>query len=173
LGQLKGTLNALAALPVPTIAALNGVAYSGGAEISLCCDLRVMDASATICLQETRLGMMPDISGTVRLIQLVGRARALDLIYTARAVDSDEALALGLVNRIAPAGTCLQAALELAGDIAGNGPAALAGVKQVALHMDALEQALAVEMDQAVSTILSGQPAEGIGAWMERRPPKF
>lgn len=173
LKQLKGTLAALAALPVPTIAAINGKAYSGGVEISLCCDLRIMDANAVMCLMETRLGMMPDIGGTVRLIRLLGRARALDLIFTSRKVRAEEALALGLVNRVSPAGNCLAMALELASEITVNGPAALAGVKQVALHMDRYEQDLEVETDQAVAAILSGEPAEGVSAWMARRPPNY
>jgi len=171
--RLKGILAALASLPMPTIAAINGKAYSGGVEIALVCDLRVMDSRAAICLQETRLGMMPDLGGTVRLQRLIGRAQALDLIYTSRKVDAEEALTLGLVNRVAPAGQCLDAALELARDIAANGPASLAGVKQVALKMDDLEAALNEETDQAVTTILSGDPAEGVAAWMARRPPKF
>jgi enoyl-CoA hydratase/carnithine racemase len=171
--QLKGTLGDLAALPVPTIAAINGKAYSGGVEIALVCDLRVMDSRAAICLQETRLGMMPDLGGTVRMQRLIGRARALELIYTSRKVEAEEALALGLVNRVTPAGSCLDAALELAAEIAINGPAALGGVKRVALRMDDLEQALAEETDQAVRCILSGEPAEGVAAWMARRPPRF
>ena len=173
LRQLKETLGKLAALPVPTIAAINGKAYSGGVELTLCCDLRVMDANAVICLQETRLGMMPDLGGTVRLISLIGRARALDLIYTSRKVRAEEAMALGLVNRVAPPGDCLAAALELAGQIALNGPAALAGVKAVALHLDVKEQDFEVETEQAVATILSGEPDEGVSAWMARRPPNY
>ena len=173
LSRLKGILANLAALPVPTIAAINGKAYSGGVEIALVCDLRVMDSRAVICLQETRLAMMPDLGGTVRLQRLIGRARALDLIYTSRKVNAEEALALGLINRVSPAGACLDAALELAAEIAGNGPAALAGVKQVALRVDDLETALAEETDQAVATILSGEPAEGVAAWMARRPPRY
>ncbi len=173
LKQLKGTLAALAALPMPTIAAINGKAYSGGLELCLCCDLRVMDADAVLCLQETKLGMMPDISGTVRMIKLVGRALALELIYTSRGVGSAEALAMGLVNRVAPPGESLDAALALAGEIAANGPTALAGVKQVALAMDQLEPALDVETEMAVATILSGEPMEGVTAWLSRRPPRF
>lgn len=173
--RLKSILTALEELPMPTIAAIGGVAYGAGAEMVLCCDLRVMDAAATMCFSETRLGLMPDVGGTVRLLRQLGRARALDLICTARDLRADEALALGLVNRVAPPGHSLAVALDLAALIAQNGPGAVRAAKRAARAAESLpvEQAMAAETEAAVDCILSGECIEGISAWMQRRPARF
>ena len=91
----------IAALPVPTIAAINGYALGGGLELALACDLRVAAKTAKLGLPEVGLGLIPGFGGTQRLPRLIGRGRALDLIFTGRHVDAEEALFLGLVNRVA------------------------------------------------------------------------
>ena len=174
LTRMKTTLSRVEALPVPTIAAINGKAAGGGVELSLCCDLRVMDAEATLCMAETRIGLIPDLGGTVRLVRQVGRSRAIELICTARDVRADEALQLGLVNRISPPSHCLDAAVDLAALIVQNGPTAVRMVKRVANEIaDELDAALAAETDAAVECILSGEGIEGVTAWLEGRPAKW
>jgi len=90
------------ALPVPIIAAINGLAFGGGAELAVRCDMRVMDPGAVICFSEVRLGLMPDWGGGVALSRLLGRSLAADHILTARRVNADEALDMGLVNQVVP-----------------------------------------------------------------------
>jgi enoyl-CoA hydratase/carnithine racemase len=173
LQRIKGILSALEDLPVPTIAAINGAAFGGGVELALCCDLRVLDREATLCMVETRIGLMPDLGGTVRLAALLGRSHALDLICTARDVRAEEALALGLVNRLAPPGRSLEVALDLAALVVQNGPAAVRGVKRVVMSMQQRQAHLETETQEAVACILAGEALEGVGAWMQKRPPKF
>ncbi len=171
--RLKGIFSSVEQLPVPTIAAINGDAHGGGVELALCCDLRVLDEQATLCMSETRIGLMPDLGGTARLTRLLGRSRSLDLICTARDLGGDEALELGLVNRLAPAGKALDAALDTAALIAQNGPAAVRGVKAAVQAMGDIGPALEAETAAAVECILAGQGVEGVTAWMQKRPAKW
>ncbi len=173
LNRLKAILTSIEDIPVPTIAAINGNAHGGGVELALCCDLRVMDPEATLCMAETRIGLMPDLGGTVRLVRQLGRSRALDLIWTARDLRAEEALEMGLVNRLCPAGHALDAAVDLAALIIQNGPAAVRAVKQVAMAMDDLAPALDAETEAAVECFMAGQSVEGVTAWMQNRPAKW
>lgn len=173
LERLNGILQRLERLPMPTIAAINGPAHGGGVELALRCDFRVLDEGATLCMPETRLGLMPDLGGTTRLVRLAGRPVALDLILTGRDVRADEALSLGLVNRLAPAGHALDAALDLAALVAQNGPRAVREVKAAARAMEDLSAATDIEREAAVRCILSGEAGEGLQAWAQRRPAQF
>lgn len=121
----------LEALPCPTIAALNGPARGGGAEIALACDLRLMAENADIGFVQTRLGIITAWGGGQRLLRAVGYARALDLLATGRVVGPEEALSLRLVNGVVPAGGALPAARRLAEQIAANPPAATQAAKRV------------------------------------------
>ena len=96
----QDVMNTLAALPFPTIAAINGFALGGGLELALAADLRVASTEAKLGLPEVSLGLLPGYGGTQRLARLVGMGRALDLIYTGRHVKAEEALQLGIVNRV-------------------------------------------------------------------------
>ena len=139
------------------------------------CDLRVMDPDAVIRFSEVRLGLMPDWGGGAALVRLVGASRAADLILTARSVGAKEALALGLANRISPPGRAVETAMELAETIAGNGPQAVRHA--LALIRRAgdlpLSRALALETEQAVSLIATGECIQGIGAFLEKKSPVF
>jgi enoyl-CoA hydratase/carnithine racemase len=172
---IHDNLAPLFGLPVPLIAAINGVAYGGGAELAVRCDLRVMDPAATICFSETRLGLMPDLGGGVALTRLVGPGRAADLILTARKVDADEALGLGLINRISAPGASVDGAVELAQQIAANGPRAVRTALEVIRSsgdqtwMEAVHQ----ERDLAARLIASGECSFGIAAFFSRTAPEF
>jgi enoyl-CoA hydratase/carnithine racemase len=175
IGALRRVMDRLFSLPVPIIAALNGSAHGGGAEMAVRCDLRVMDPAAVVRFSEVRLGLMPDWGGGVALTRLVGAGQAGDLILTARAVTAPEALQLGLVNRVSAPGAALAEAMAVAGSIAANGPravrSALAVIRRT--HDLPLDQALSFEAEQAVSLIAAGECLHGIGAFLSKKPPEF
>jgi enoyl-CoA hydratase len=175
LRSLHDVLDRLFALPMPIIAAVNGLAYGGGAELAARCDLRVMDPAATICFSEVRLGLMPDWGGGVALARLLGPARAADLILTARKVDAAEALALGLVNRVSAPGAARDEALALAAQIAENGPRAVRSALAVLRRANDLPaaDAIALELDAATALIATGECQVGIAAFLSRTRPAF
>jgi enoyl-CoA hydratase/carnithine racemase len=161
--------------PRPWIAAVNGLALGGGCELALACDLRVMDPAAQIGLTETKIGVIPGGGGTVRLARIVGTGRAKDLILTARRVEAQAALELGVVNRISPAGDSVAAAVALAHEIAANAPVAVAAAKASIdegwdLPMDV---ALERERHHYEKPLLSEDRVEGLKAFAEKRPPRW
>ena len=172
---IQRILAKLARLRVPTIAAINGTCYSGGAELALACDLRVAKAGSVICFQEARLGLIPDLGGTVRLARLVGPGRAKDLVFSARKIGAEEAKQLGLVNHVFPKEDFRSHVAEYVGSITANAPMALQVVKEIVDATGCLdeEQALAVERKKAASNVLSGQCIEGIAAFLEKRAPNW
>src|SRR5262249_33226445 len=159
LGRIRATLDRLVGLPVPVIAAVNGLAYGGGAELAVRCDLRVADPAAVFCFSEVRLGLMPDMGGGVALTRLLGPSRAADLVLTARRVGAPEALALGLVNRVSAPGKALEEALDLAAAVAKNGPRAVRAALDVIRTTGDLSErdALALELERATTLIVSGE----------------
>lgn len=173
--RLQSAVNDLVTLPVPVIAALNGDAYGGGAELASRCDLRVMDPRAVICFSEVKLGLMPDWGGGPGLTRLLGASRAADLILTGRKVAADEALTIGLVNRISAPGMALDEAMEMAEKIAKNGPRAvrhaLAVIRQA--REVTMAQALELECREAATLITSGECIQGITAFLNKQPPEF
>ena len=165
----------LARLPFPTIAAINGICYSGGLELSLACDIRIAGHDAVLCFQETRLGLIPDLGGTVRLTRLVGPGRAKELIFSARKIDPHEALSIGLLEYVFAKENFMEQVETYVKNLMSNGPQAIKSVKQIVdAAMDLPEtEALALEKEQAAVNILSGQCIEGIGAFLEKRTPKW
>jgi enoyl-CoA hydratase len=121
----------LEALPIPTIAAINGPARGGGAEIAMACDLRVMADDADIGFVHTRLGIVTAWGGGQRLLRAAGYARAMELMMTGRVVLAKEALALGIANALSPAGRALETALNLCQQFVSNPPAAIQAVKRI------------------------------------------
>ena len=169
----QDVMNTLAALPVPTIAAINGFALGGGLELALAADLRVASESARMGLPEVGLGLIPGYGGTQRLSRLVGMGRALDLIYTGRHVKADEALQLGIVNRVAP--DALQAAKDLAAQILKNAPVALGLAKEAVVRgLDVtLNQGLEIEADLFGIVSTTEDMREGTTAFLEKRAADF
>ena len=122
--------DAIAALPQPTLAAINGPAIGAGFELALAADLRLLAREAQVGLPQVRQGLIPAWGGTQRLARLVGSGIAMELIYTGRLVGAEEALRRGLVNAIYPGPELPAAALALARQLAALPPAALAGAKE-------------------------------------------
>ena len=172
---IQDVLFKLACLPLPTVAAINGLCYSGAVELAAACDIRVAKEGVVICLQETRLGLIPDLGGTVRLAGLIGPGRAKDLIFTAREISSDEGKELGLINHIFPKENFRSHVIDYVKSITANSPSALRAVKEIinaTASMDEAE-ALAFERKKAAENVLSEQCLEGIGAFLEKRLPKW
>jgi enoyl-CoA hydratase/carnithine racemase len=173
--RVRTSTDSLISLPVPIIAAINGLAYGGGAEIASRCDLRVMDPKAVICFSEVRLGLMPDHGGVVGLTRLVGASRATDLILTARKVEAQEALQLGLTNHISVPRKALEESVSLALSISENGPRAVRHALSVIRRVADLtvEEALELETEEAVTLIASGESIHGVSAFLTKQKPVF
>ncbi len=173
--QVRSIVDEFVSLPVPIIAALNGMTYGGGAELAVRCDLRVMDPAVEICFSEVRLGLMPDWGGGAALAHLIGASRAADVILTARKVLAGEAINLGLVNRVSRPGESLEEAMRLAEMISKNGPRAVRSALNVirGSRNQSFNQSLDHEMDRAVSLIVSGECLHGVGAFLEKKEPEF
>ncbi len=173
--EMRRAVDRFTALPMPVIAALNGQAFGGGAELAVRCDLRVMDPAAVLCFSEVRLGLMPDWGGGATLAALVGASRAADLILTARECSAAEALDLGVVNRISAPGQALADAQDLVEAIAANGPRAVRSA--LAVIRGSREQPLAAALDaeeaRAVELILAGECLHGIAAHLSGKAPVF
>ena len=161
-------------LRAPSIAAINGHAVGAGLCFALGADLRVMHADAKVGMTFVRLGIHPGMAATWTLPRLVGPARAADLLYTGRLIGAEEALAIGLVNRIA--GDDFDAAVEdLARSIAAAAPLAVRGLKQTlsASEQRSLDDALIREASVQTATFATADAAEGITAMREKREPRF
>lgn len=163
----------LAALPVPTIAAINGFAFGGGLELALACDLRVAASGARMGLPEVGLGLIPGYGGTQRLPRLIGPSRAMDLIFTGRHVEAEEALQLGLVNRVAP--DAVAAATELAQQMLKNAPISLGVAKEAIVRglNTGLNHGLEIEADLFGFISTTKDMKEGTSAFLEKRKPVF
>ncbi|HEY0541167.1 MAG TPA: enoyl-CoA hydratase-related protein [Actinoallomurus sp.] len=127
---LQGALNTVAAIGAPVVAAITGYALGGGLELALCADFRVAGESAKVGQPEIQLGVIPGAGGTQRLPRLIGPSRAKDLIFTGRHVNADEALAIGLVDKVVPDATVYDAAREMAARYAEGPAVALRAAKE-------------------------------------------
>jgi enoyl-CoA hydratase/carnithine racemase len=162
-------------LSVPVVAAVHGFALGGGYELALCCDLIVADESAVVGLPEVRLGIVPGGGGTQLLPRRVGSGIATDLILTGRHVPAAEAARLGLVDRVVPVGSDLEAATGLAAQIAGNSPVAVSNARNAirrGLDVD-LAAGLDIEDSAWRATVFSDDRREGVRAFLERRRPNW
>ena len=166
----------LADLRAPVIAAINGLALGGGLELALACDLRLAGESAKLGAPEVTLGLIPAYGGTQRLPRLIGVAKAKELIFTGAMISAAEALKIGLVNKTVPAGQELRAARDLAHTIAQRAPKAVQAAKRSIV--EGLEMSLAKGIENETrlfeSEVMTSEDlAEGLAAFVERRPPKF
>lgn len=175
MGKIRATINRIGSLPIPTIAAVRGVALGGGFELALACDLRVVAETATLGLTETRLAIIPGAGGTQRLSRLVGLARAKDLILTGRRITGEEAYHLGIAEYLTGDVEVYERAQALAKEMAEGGPIA---VRQAKRAMDEgygkpLAEALAIEEAAYEQVIHTEDRQEGLLAFAEKRKPKY
>jgi enoyl-CoA hydratase/carnithine racemase len=173
---LRGALDRLAALPLVSVAAIDGLALGGGLELAMACTMRVAAGEAQLGLPEVKLGLIPGAGGTQRLPRLVGRGRALDIMLTGRQVAADEAYWIGLIDRFAgPGETARAVAWQLARELAAaSTPAQLAVVRTVDAAYDRpLHEGLRYEVEQVQELFERGEAMEGLRAFIDKRAPEF
>ena len=150
--------------PKPTVAAVSGWCLAGGLELALWCDLRIAAETATFGCAERRWGVPLIDGGTVRLPRLIGTSRAMDMILTGRAVDAAEAAAIGLANRVVPAGQALDAAQRLAAELAALPQACLRSDRASVLDAEGLDEGAALASEFAHGRTALGSSEAGAGA---------
>jgi enoyl-CoA hydratase len=161
--------------PKPTLAAVNGFALGGGCELAMACHIRLASDSAKFGQPEAKLGIVPGYGATQRLPRLVGKGRALQLLLTGEMIDAAEAFRIGLVNRVVPAADLLGVARAMLAAILMQGPLA------VALCIEAVDRGYDLPLDDAMALeasyfgllSASADKAEGMRAFLEKRPPTF
>lgn len=166
---------AVASIEKPVIASINGDALGQGLELALSCDIRLASDKAKLGFPEVAGGLIPSDGGTQRLARLVGRGKALELILTAEAITAQEALEIGLVNKVVPRKELSAETGVLAKAIASKGPIALRFIKEaVNKGLDlTLEQGLRLEADLYFLLHATADRTEGINAFIKKRTPKF
>src|SRR5215217_3712824 len=172
---IEAAAEALAALPMPTIAAVRGFALAGGAELAIACDLRVAADDAAFGFPEVKIGIFPGAGGALRLPRIVRDGAARDLLFTGRRLTAEEAFRLGLVDRLAPAESVVEAAVDLAASIAANAPLAVRAVKRALEESQGRQPAEARRGVNALRAALDSTAdyEEGLVAFAERRSPRF
>jgi enoyl-CoA hydratase len=161
--------------PKPTIAALNGLAFGGGLELAVCCDLIVAERGGRVALPEINLGVFPGSGGPVRVTRRIGEGRAKEMMYFGEPLPAETALAWGLVNRVVAPGEARAAALEMARKLAAKPAVAMAACKQaIDMAFDMREEA-AVTASLALSerAFTSADCREGVRAFFAKKPPRF
>jgi enoyl-CoA hydratase/carnithine racemase len=173
-GKFRATLDAIAAIPRATIAAINGYALGGGCELALACDFRICADNAKLGQPEILLGIIPGGGGTQRLPRLVGPAKAKDIIFTGRQVAAEEALAIGLVDQVVPPDQVLAAAREYAATLAQG------AVIGQALAKDAIDRGLerelgiglTMEQENFVDVFRTADAKTGVASFLANGPGK-
>ncbi len=165
----------LEALPIATVAAVNGFALGGGCELALACDFIYASVKARFGQPETKLGLIPGFGGTSRLVRRVGLAWAKELILVAAPVTAEEAERIGLVNRVYPADELLPAAMAVGEAIGARGPVATRIAKQLMQDGQDADVRTAHALEQRAFGLVfaSDDRVEGISAFIEKRDPKF
>jgi enoyl-CoA hydratase/carnithine racemase len=172
---IEAAAETLAALPMPTVAAIRGFALAGGAELAVACDLRVASTDAILGFPEVKIGIFPGAGGVLRLPRIVGNGAARDLLFTGRQIGAAEAFRLGLLDRLVAPDEVLPTAIELATAIAGNAPLAVRAVKRALFECEGRPPDEARHRVNTLRMSLDGTSdyEEGLRAFAERRPPRF
>ena len=172
---IRDTFSLLEDVSKPVIAVINGVALGGGLEMALACDLRIASESAVMGLTETSLAIIPGAGGTQRLPRIVGRAKAKELIFTARRISAGEAERIGLINEVINNRSLMDRAWEIAWEIAANGPLAVAQAKyaiNAGMNVD-VNTGLFIESRCYDLIIPTADRLEGLKAFQEKRKPRY
>lgn len=162
-------------LSKPSIAAVNGFALGGGCEMALSCTLRIAADTARFGQPEINLGIIPGLGGTQRLVRLVGKGNAMEMILTGDLIRADHALRIGLVNRVVPADQLMAEARGLAEKLAAKAPLALRAAKDAVDYGAEMSLDVALEFENRLFAIVSGSEdrAEGVAAFLEKRQPEW
>ncbi len=171
---LQASFTAVADIPKPVVAAVTGYALGGGLELALCADFRVLGESAKVGQPEILLGIIPGAGGTQRLPRLIGPAKAKDLIFSGRHVAADEALAIGLADKVVPDADVYQAARDMVAQYAGGPALALSAAKQAVnkgLEVD-LATGLEIERLHFAALFATEDQKNGMSSFMENGPGK-
>ncbi len=161
--------------PKPVIAAINGYALGGGSELAMVCDMRIASTRAVFGQPETSIGIMPLYAATKRLQRLVGFGRAKEMIMTGRRVKADEALQIGLVNKVVEPEELILAAKEMLGQVFKNAPLSVYFSKLAINKTADVDIVLAGEIERDLAAIIFGteDKKEGVGAFLEKRAPQY
>ncbi|KFI26829.1 enoyl-CoA hydratase-related protein [Paenirhodobacter enshiensis] len=172
---ITATWEGIARVRKPVIAAVSGHAIGGGCEIALMCDIVIASETARFALPEATIGIIPGAGGTQRLTRIVGKAVAMDMILTGRSLSAAEALALGVVSRVVPAGSQVETALEIATRLAAQSRPILRIAKEAVNHAyeTHLQEGIYLERRLLWSTFALEDRHEGLTAFAERRAPQF
>lgn len=174
--SFSSTFNKLAALKIPTIAAMEGYALGGGLELALACDLRIAAEDAKMGFPEINLGIMPGAGGTIRAPKLIGAARAKELILTGSAITAKKALDIGLVNQVTEKERVWEEALKLAEKLGKKAPVALACAKKtidLGLEETCVTKAVEMEAKNWADLFNTQDQKEGMTAFIEKRKPEY
>ncbi len=168
-------LNKLQQLPIAVIAAVNGFALGGGTEIAIACDFIYASQNAKFGQPEINLGLIPGFGGTQRLPRLIGTNLAKELIFTGKMISAEEALRVGLVNKVVTPETLMEAVMKIAGEIASKGKVSLRAAKQAinnGIHLD-LATGCHIEIEGFAVSMASPDAKEGTAAFLEKRKAEF
>jgi len=173
--RMGAILTRLSCLPVPVIAALNGPAVGGGTEVALACDLRVAAADAYFSFRQVTMGIMTAWGGAPRLLALLGFARSLYYLLTAERITAEQALQMGLVQRVTPEGHAVTGAIELGQQLVDQPPLAVRAIKQTLRHITGVpfEAAAVFEVQEFSKVWASDDHLEAVQAFFHKRPPVF
>jgi len=171
----QGVCNRIEASRLPVLAAVGGIAFGGGFELALSCDLILAEERSRFGLPEVKLGLIPGAGGTQRLPRLVGRNRAKELVYLGEPIPADKALELGVVNRVVPEGEALSVALEWAAELSERAPLALDVAKRVINQGVQADLGTGLELEAQGIALLFGteDQVEGLSAFLEKRAARF
>lgn len=163
------------AMDKPVLAAVNGPAAGGGANLALACDVRIAAASASIGQTFNKIGLHPDWGGTYFLPRLIGTGRALELVFSGEMIGAEEALRIGLFNRVVGDDAVIAETLALARNLALKPPLAVATAKRSIRdsHQRSLQDALQLETEQQLRLFKSADAREGVAAFLEKRAPVY
>jgi enoyl-CoA hydratase len=173
--RITDTYARLQALSIPSIAAVHGLAFGGGFELALTCDLRVADRDARLGVPEIKLGLLPAAGGTARLTRMLPPAVAKQLLLTGEPIGALEAHRLGLVNTISEPGGALESAVALAERLSSLSASALAAAKRLVDDGASMPLTAAVTLERQTVSMLYATPdsEEGMAAFLEKRPARF